>query len=80
MLGRPYEVDMRGALRPAAGAFLPVPGQASPPPGEYEAELRTLAGGTPAVAELCADGLWRLQAEAVGELRGLRLFRVASRE
>jgi riboflavin kinase/FMN adenylyltransferase len=78
MLGRPYEIDLRGASSAAAGRFLPAPGQASPPPGVYEAAIAIEACREPAstaAAELGGDGTWTVGSAAGSTPRGLRLLR-----
>lgn len=92
MLGRPYEVDLRGASSPAAGCLVPIGGQASPPPGPFLSRLSYEGGdpsgepagegGTVFVALLGSDGSWTLPREAarLGRATGLRLLKKVSRE
>jgi FAD synthase len=60
MLGRPYEIDMRGAELDAAGAMLARSGQAQPPIGSYEGFLVQSLGSraVPVTARLDARGRW----------------------
>jgi riboflavin kinase / FMN adenylyltransferase len=88
MLGRHYEIDLKGAIPAPSGGTLPVGGQASPPPGRYEASLSYARGSAEAgnprsLAELSGDGTWRLARESVAGdpvLIGLRLIQAVSRE
>ncbi|GEM_PF-206994 len=46
MLGRPYEIDLRGAAASTSGRFAPTGGQACPPPGPYESRVSFGAGSS----------------------------------
>ena len=75
MLGRPYEIDLRGASDSSSGRVVPTGGQVSPPPGLYESSLRFGAGsssgglagaeefGPVLTARLEVDGSWSYAAE-----------------
>jgi riboflavin kinase/FMN adenylyltransferase len=82
MLGRPYEIDLRGANLSPAGRRIPMGGQASPPAGSYEALVAFAEGlsvdSDRRVVALDADGSWSIPLE--GEPVGLRLVRMLSRE
>jgi riboflavin kinase / FMN adenylyltransferase len=95
MLGRPYEIDLHGAHPLSSGRLLPKGGQASPPPGSYEAIVASPAGwkagdvssgdGLAVVAELGNDGAWSFSGPAGAGTRdpapiGMRIVRVVSRE
>ncbi len=86
MLGRHYEIDLRGALREEGGALRPIGGQACPPIGAYESVIVRAAGSgeSRAVARLGSDGAWVLPGEAVTgpedpALLSLRLVAMVSR-
>jgi len=89
MLGRFYELDLRGARRLASNRLLPGGDQASPPSGEYEAWVS--ASGVskleekPVLACLGEDGAWSIAGAGGKSLcdeapSGLRLVRLVSRE
>jgi riboflavin kinase/FMN adenylyltransferase len=88
MLGRPYEISLRGATLSAVGRRIPAGGQASPPAGSYEASVAFAEGssvnGSPAaendlgVVALWTDGSWSIPPG--GDPVGLRLVRMLSRE
>jgi riboflavin kinase / FMN adenylyltransferase len=85
MLGRPYEIDLRGAVFYSEGSATPRGAQARPPRGIYEASLTFEAGASelPVSAELDAEGRWRLGGLggrlAGGSPQGLRLMHLVSR-
>jgi riboflavin kinase/FMN adenylyltransferase len=89
MLGRSYEIDLRGARPLRSGGSIPTGGQASPPPGRYEASLafERVEGGEaagPIEAELGRDGAWSIRgggppAPGSREPVGLRLIKLVSR-
>jgi riboflavin kinase / FMN adenylyltransferase len=79
LMGRPFEVDLRGAARDAAGRLRPEGAQASPPEGTYEALV--LDGGASARTEASLrDGAWDLGPAAVGRPDALRPLKLVSRE
>jgi riboflavin kinase / FMN adenylyltransferase len=79
LMGRPFEMDLRGAARDAAGRLRPEGAQASPPEGIYEALV--LAGGSSARVEASLrDGAWEFEPAAVGEPDALRPLKLVSRE
>jgi riboflavin kinase/FMN adenylyltransferase len=91
MLGRLYEIDLRGARPLASRRLLPRGDQACPPPGTYEAYVAVggIAQAQPRAARLGPDGAWSIEGADAG--RGaadgetgcpecLRLLRVVSRE
>jgi riboflavin kinase / FMN adenylyltransferase len=89
MLGRPYEIDLRGAVPSSAGLWAPKGAQARPPRGIYDARLAFGSGSAafPVSARLDATGLWTFGLGAEGsfprpgaEPRGLGLIRMVSRE
>jgi riboflavin kinase / FMN adenylyltransferase len=95
MLGRPFEIDLRGARASASGRLFPTGGQASPPPASYEALVVLSAGestkdlradGTRSesrvAAHLDAEGAWSFfNSGAHGSIPiGLRLLHMVSRE
>jgi len=89
MLGRPYEIDLRAALRPAEGLWAPRGVQARPPRGVYDARLAFDSGSPqlPVSARLDAKGLWSFGGIEDGgrlprpgaEPRGLGLVSLVSR-
>jgi riboflavin kinase/FMN adenylyltransferase len=90
MLGRPYEIDLRGAGVLASQRIVPTGGQVSPPPGLYESQVsyndgsRGLDSLTLAVA-LDTDGGWSVPLKSFPQARasvliGLSLIRMVSRE
>jgi hypothetical protein len=96
MLGRPYEIDLRGSILSTGGRVAPVGAQARPPRGSYdgclvyaaEAELPALSVS----AQIDAEGFWsfvskadvaggrRAEGSANEALKGLGLIRLVSRE
>jgi riboflavin kinase / FMN adenylyltransferase len=79
MLGRPYEIDFRGANHPGSGRLLPTGGQASPPAGTYECSLSYLDDSRGAErteemprfeARLEADGSWSIPVMGLRPTRG----------
>jgi FAD synthase len=89
MLGRPYELDLRGARLSDSGRIAVMGGQTSPPPGLYEFSvfrgLEESLGTSGGIAELDPDGTWSLSPEVLSRTRdsfpvALRLFRKVSRE
>lgn len=90
MLGRPYEIDLRGARLAASDPVVPTGGQASPPAGRYEARLSyegTLREAADFVARAETDGSWVLPLEAFSFAQsvapgplGLQVIRRVSRE
>jgi len=86
MLGRPYEIDLKGAQALASGRLLPGGDQAKPPPGGYEAlaGLRGPNEESSIVATLGEDGAWSIadagDRDGGGAAPGcLRLLRMVSR-
>jgi riboflavin kinase / FMN adenylyltransferase len=85
MLGRPYEIDLRGARLPSGELWAPKGAQARPPRGLYEARLAYGSGSPalPASARLDAKGLWTVVgglSRPGEEPRGLGLVNLVSRE
>jgi riboflavin kinase/FMN adenylyltransferase len=81
MLGRPYELDLRGGAFEAAGMIRPPEGQAAPPPGAYEAAVSYDNGESlPAIAALEPDGLWSFDSLLDRAPNRLRLLRKVSRD
>jgi riboflavin kinase / FMN adenylyltransferase len=94
MLGRPYEIDLRGSSLSASGCIAANGAQARPPRGVYDATLAYGDGSELSVsARIEAEGCWSFVSkadgsEADGEDRGvsedrapkgLRLIRLVSR-
>ena len=86
MLGRPYEIDLKGARSLAPGRLLPGGDQAKPPPGKYEAIAWPQGRNEEAsmVATLGEDGAWSIahaghRDEGGAALGGLRLLSMVSR-
>jgi riboflavin kinase/FMN adenylyltransferase len=85
MLGRPYEIDLRGVRLGPAWRAATAGEQASPPRGTYEAFLSFQGGSGPSPisveARIDAEGLWSVggAGSARGAPKGLALIRLVSR-
>jgi|WetSurMetagenome_2_1015567.scaffolds.fasta_scaffold393614_2 riboflavin kinase / FMN adenylyltransferase len=79
LMGRPFELDLRGAEANEAGRVEPSGGQASPPEGTYEVEAES-GGVVAAFRAAFRDGAWDLGAAARGRPEALRLLKLVSRE
>ncbi|HOX33929.1 MAG TPA: FAD synthetase family protein [Spirochaetales bacterium] len=83
MLGRDFEVDLRGARFGTAGGILAIePGteQLAPPSGRYEAELGE-GDRSSRVEARWSGGAWSIEGASPGERpKALRLLRLVSRE
>ncbi len=79
LMGRPFEIDLRGAAILGDGRILPKGGQVAPPEGAYDA-LAGRMGSFEAARAVLRDGAWGL---SDGDPRGvdaLRVLTAVSRE